>query len=36
MHLSLKRLEAPGTLEVRWGSRWGRDILMETGGEKEV
>jgi hypothetical protein len=23
MHLMLKRLEAPGSLEVRWGGRWG-------------
>ena len=23
MHLSLKRLEAPGSLEVRWGGGWG-------------
>jgi hypothetical protein len=23
MHLTLKRLEAPGSLEVRWGGRWG-------------
>jgi hypothetical protein len=22
MHLILKRLEAPGSLEVRWGGRW--------------
>jgi hypothetical protein len=29
MHLTLKRLEAPGNLEV-W---WGGDILVETGQE---
>ena len=29
MHLTLKRLEAPGSLEVRWGG----DILVETGVE---
>jgi hypothetical protein len=29
MHLTLKRLEAPGNLEVRCGGGW--DILMETG-----
>jgi hypothetical protein len=23
MHSSLKRLDAPGSLEVRWGGRWG-------------
>jgi hypothetical protein len=23
MHLTLKRLEAPGSLEVRWGGSWG-------------
>jgi hypothetical protein len=23
MHLTLKRLEAPGSLEVRWGVVWG-------------
>jgi hypothetical protein len=23
MHLTLKRLEAPGSLEVRWGGGWG-------------
>jgi hypothetical protein len=39
MHLTLKRLEAPGNLEV-WLGRWwvvgGRDILVETEGEEEV
>jgi hypothetical protein len=34
MHLTLKRLEAPGSLEVRWGG--GRGIHVETGcGEEE-
>jgi hypothetical protein len=23
MHLTLKRLEAPGSLEIRWGGGWG-------------
>ena len=23
MHLTLKRLETPGSLEVRWGGGWG-------------
>jgi hypothetical protein len=30
MYLTLKRLEAPGGLEVRWGGGW--DIHVETGG----
>jgi len=30
MHLTLKRLEAPGDLEVWWGG-WGRDILVGKG-----
>ena len=34
MHLALKRLETPGSLEVRWGG--GGDIHVETGGEEEV
>jgi hypothetical protein len=29
MHLTLKRLEAPGSLEVRWGGGWG--IHVDTG-----
>jgi hypothetical protein len=29
MHLTLKRLEAPGSLEVWWGE--GGDILVEMG-----
>ena len=37
MHLTLKRLEAPGSLEVRWGGGGGGDIHMETGvGGEEV
>jgi hypothetical protein len=37
MHLTRKRLEAPGSLEVWWG-RWGVGvgILMETGRQEEV
>jgi hypothetical protein len=35
MHLTLKKLEALGSLEVRWGG--GGDIHMEMGwGEEEV
>ena len=34
MHLALKRLETPGSLEVRWGG--GGDIHVETGGGEEV
>ena len=30
MHLTVKRLEAPRSLEVSWGE--GGDIHMETGG----
>ena len=33
MHLTLKRLEAPGSLEVRWGGGWG--IHVETGSRGE-
>ena len=33
IHLTLKRLEAPGSLEVRWGG--GGDIHMETGWDGE-
>jgi hypothetical protein len=29
MHLTLKRLEAPGSLEVRWG--WGSGLPLGTG-----
>jgi hypothetical protein len=36
MHLTLRRLEAPRSLEVRWGG--GGDIHLETGvgGREEV
>ena len=34
MHLTLKRLEAPETLEVRWGR--GGVIHVETGCREEV
>jgi hypothetical protein len=34
MHLTLKRLEAPGSLEVRWDG--DGDIHMETGAGEEV
>jgi hypothetical protein len=34
MHLTLKRMEALGSLEVRWGEVWG--IHVETGGGEEV
>ena len=35
MHLTLKRLEAPGSLEIRWGR--GGDIHVEMGwGGEEV
>jgi hypothetical protein len=30
MHLTLKRLEAPGSLEVWWVGVGGRDILVVT------
>jgi hypothetical protein len=33
MHLTPKRLEAPRSLEVRWGGGW--DIYMEMGWEGE-
>jgi hypothetical protein len=34
MHLTLKRLEAPGSLEVWWGG--GGNILVETGIQEEL
>jgi hypothetical protein len=34
MHLTLKRLEVPGSLEVRWGGGGGIHVEMEWGGEK--
>jgi hypothetical protein len=37
MHLTLKRLEVPGSLEVRWGKGEGGGIHVEIGwGGKEV
>jgi hypothetical protein len=36
MHLSLKRLETPGSLEVRWVGEGGGDILVETGCGEEA
>jgi hypothetical protein len=36
MHLTLKRLEAPGNLEIRWDGGWGGDIHVETGSREEV
>ena len=34
MHLTLKRLEAPGSLEVRWGGGWGHPRGDRSGGEE--
>jgi hypothetical protein len=34
MHLTLKRLEAPETLEVRWGGGMGAPLEMGWGGEE--
>ena len=36
IHLTLKRLEAPGCLEVRWGRGWGHPHGdgVERGGEE--
>jgi hypothetical protein len=34
MHQTLKRLEASGSLDVRWGGEWG-GIYMEAGGGEE-
>jgi hypothetical protein len=31
MHLTFRRLEAPGSLEVRWGEWWG-----QPGGDRGV
>jgi hypothetical protein len=33
-HLTLKRLEDPGSLEVRWGGGGGIHVEMEWGGEE--
>jgi hypothetical protein len=35
MHLTLKRLEAPGSLEVRWGGGW-EDPREDRGGTQCV
>jgi len=35
MHLTLKKLEAPGRREVWWGG-WGGDILMEIEAGEEI
>jgi hypothetical protein len=32
MHLTLKRLVSPGSLEVKWGGGGGGSIHVETGG----
>jgi hypothetical protein len=34
MHLTLKRLEAPGSLEVRWGGGEGASMWRWWGGEE--
>jgi hypothetical protein len=34
MHLTLKRLEVPGSLEVRWGGWWGHPCGDRVGGEE--
>jgi hypothetical protein len=34
MHLTLKRLEAPGSLEVRWGGSGDIHMEMRWGGEE--
>ena len=36
MHLTLKRLEAPGSLEVRWGGEWGHPHRDRIGWEGVV
>jgi hypothetical protein len=37
MHVTLKRLEAPGSGEVWWSKGWvGGGILVETGGWEEI
>jgi hypothetical protein len=35
MHLNLNRLEAPGSLEVRWGGGWGH-LCGNNGSGEEV
>jgi hypothetical protein len=34
MHLTLKELKEPGSLDIRWGRGWG--IHVETGGGEEM
>jgi hypothetical protein len=34
MHLNGKRLEAPGSLEVRWGGGWEHPYGEQLGGER--
>jgi hypothetical protein len=34
MHLTLKRLEVPGCLEVRWGMGWGIHVKMGWDGDE--
>jgi hypothetical protein len=36
MHLTLKRLEDSGIVEVWWGEGWGRDILMKIADGKKL
>jgi hypothetical protein len=36
IHLTLKRMGAPGNLEIRWGEGWCGDIMWRQGGGKEV
>jgi hypothetical protein len=35
MHLTLTKLETPGSLEIRWGGRWGHP-RGDREGEEEV
>jgi hypothetical protein len=34
IHLTLKKLEAPGSSEVRWGGGWGHPRRDRKGGEE--
>jgi hypothetical protein len=34
IHLTLKRLEVPGSLEVRWAGGWGIHVEVGWGGEE--
>jgi hypothetical protein len=36
MHLTLKRLETPGNLEVRWGRGWGHSSGNGGGGREKI